>query len=48
VFEYSTGVRHIQPEDEASYQPRQFPAVPSSFCMWGAVPDIAEFRTNTS
>jgi len=44
VFEYSTGVRLIAPEDEASYRPRQFPAVPSSFCLWGATPDIAEFR----
>jgi 2,3-dihydroxy-p-cumate/2,3-dihydroxybenzoate 3,4-dioxygenase len=47
VFEYSTGVRHIAAEAEATYQPRQFPAVPSSFCMWGAAPDIAEFRTPT-
>ncbi len=44
VFEYSTGVRSIAPEDEASYQPRQFPRANSSFCMWGSVPDIAEFR----
>ena len=44
VFGYSTGVRHIKPEDEASYQPRQFPAEPSSFCMRGALPDIKEFR----
>ncbi len=44
VFEYSTGVRLIAPEDEAAYRPRQFPAVPSSFCMWGSLPDIAEFR----
>ena len=44
VFEYSTGVRLIHPEQEASYRPRQFPAVPSSFCMWGSLPDIAEFR----
>ncbi|HEX2547493.1 MAG TPA: VOC family protein [Ramlibacter sp.] len=44
IFEYSTGVRLIQPEDEATYQPRQFPRSNESFCMWGAVPDIAEFR----
>jgi len=44
VFEYSTGVRHIAPQDEASHRPRQFPSVPSSFCMWGALPDIPEFR----
>ena len=44
VFEYSTGVRTIAPEDEATYQPRQFPLANESFCMWGSVPDIAEFR----
>jgi 2,3-dihydroxy-p-cumate/2,3-dihydroxybenzoate 3,4-dioxygenase len=44
VFEYSTGVRTIAPEDEPAYRPRQFPAVPSSFCMWGSLPDIPEFR----
>jgi 2,3-dihydroxy-p-cumate/2,3-dihydroxybenzoate 3,4-dioxygenase len=48
IFEYSTGVRHIAPEDEASYRPRQFPAVPSSFCMWGSLPDIAEFRKDAA
>lgn len=44
IYEYSTGVRSIPAEQEATYRPRQFPAVHSSFCMWGAVPDIAEFR----
>ena len=44
VFEYSTGVRLITAEDEATYQPRQFPRANESFCMWGSVPDIAEFR----
>jgi 2,3-dihydroxy-p-cumate/2,3-dihydroxybenzoate 3,4-dioxygenase len=44
VFEYSTGVRCIAPEQEATYVPRQFPALPSSFCMWGSTPDIPEFR----
>ncbi|MCK9511863.1 MAG: VOC family protein [Pigmentiphaga sp.] len=44
IFEYSTGVRLIQPEEEASYRPRQFPRANESFCMWGAVPDIPEFR----
>jgi 2,3-dihydroxy-p-cumate/2,3-dihydroxybenzoate 3,4-dioxygenase len=43
VFEYSTGVRTIAPEEEASYRPRQFPPTADSFCMWGAIPDIAEF-----
>jgi 2,3-dihydroxy-p-cumate/2,3-dihydroxybenzoate 3,4-dioxygenase len=45
VFEYSTGVRTIAPEQEATYRPRQFPRANESFCMWGSVPDIAEFRT---
>jgi 2,3-dihydroxy-p-cumate/2,3-dihydroxybenzoate 3,4-dioxygenase len=43
VYEYSTGVRTIAPEDEAGYRPRQFPFTPESFCMWGSRPDIAEF-----
>ncbi len=44
VFEYSTGVRLIAPEDDATHRPRQFPMGPESFCMWGSRPDIAEFR----
>jgi 2,3-dihydroxy-p-cumate/2,3-dihydroxybenzoate 3,4-dioxygenase len=44
VYEYSTGVRLIRKEEEGSYRPRQFPFEPSSFCMWGSRPDIAEFR----
>lgn len=44
IFEYSTGVRMISAEEEQTYQPRQFPRGNESFCMWGAVPDIAEFR----
>ena len=44
VYEYSSGVRLIKPEEEASYRPRQFPFEPSSFCMWGSRPDIPEFR----
>ena len=43
TYEYSTGVRLIR--DESAYQPRQFPSRPSSFCAWGALPDIPEFRT---
>ncbi|WP_297800721.1 VOC family protein [uncultured Brevundimonas sp.] len=42
VYEYSTGVSHIT--DEENHRPRQFPAVPEGFCMWGAKPDIAEFK----
>lgn len=44
VYEYSSGVRLIKPEEEASYRPRQFPFEPGSFCMWGSRPDIPEFR----
>jgi 2,3-dihydroxy-p-cumate/2,3-dihydroxybenzoate 3,4-dioxygenase len=44
IFEYSCGVRLISAEEEATYRPRQFPRGNESFCMWGATPDIAEFR----
>jgi len=46
VYEYSTGVRMIKAEEEATYRPRQYPFTPESFCMWGSRPDIAEFRTD--
>ena len=42
IFEYSHGVGMI--EDEQRHRPRQFPAIPSSFCVWGATPDIDGFR----
>lgn len=42
IYEYSAGVRSIT--DEATYQPRRFPKQVSSFCMWGSVPDVEEFR----
>ena len=45
IYEYSTGVRLITEEDEKTYRPRNFPFEPSSFCMWGAVPDIPEFKS---
>lgn len=41
VYEYSSGVREIT---DPAHKPRQFPFEPASFCMWGARPDIAEFR----
>ncbi|TAL75580.1 MAG: glyoxalase/bleomycin resistance/extradiol dioxygenase family protein [Burkholderiaceae bacterium] len=44
VYEYSTGVRLITKEDELTYWPRNFPFVSESFCMWGARPDIPEFK----
>ncbi len=42
VYECSTGVRTI--DDDATYQLRQFPFAPASFCMWGSLSDIPEFR----
>ena len=45
IYEYSCGVRTITKADEdAGYRPRQFPFKPTSFCMWGSKPDIAEFK----
>jgi 2,3-dihydroxy-p-cumate/2,3-dihydroxybenzoate 3,4-dioxygenase len=46
VFEYSTGVRQITPSQEQTYRPRQFPFEPESFCMWGAVTEVAEFDSS--
>ncbi|WGS53289.1 VOC family protein [Paraburkholderia sp. D15] len=43
IYEYSTGVRMIHPEEETTHVPRQFPFGPEGFCTWGAKPDIAEF-----
>ena len=48
VYEYSCGVRMITPEDEKTYIPRSFPFEPGSFCMWGSIPDIPEFRNAES
>lgn len=45
LYEYSTGVRTIPPEQEATHRPRQFALAPESFCMWGARPDIEHFRS---
>ena len=42
VYEYSSGVKLIK--DEEAHVPRQFENKPSSFCMWGAKPNIAEFE----
>ncbi len=46
VYEYSTGVRHISAADEPLYQPRQFPKENRSYCLWGSVPQIAEFQAS--
>jgi 2,3-dihydroxy-p-cumate/2,3-dihydroxybenzoate 3,4-dioxygenase len=45
VYEYSTGVRTIAADEDATHKPRQFPLAPESFCMWGAVPEIEQFRS---
>ncbi|HEY0250773.1 MAG TPA: VOC family protein, partial [Kofleriaceae bacterium] len=42
IYEYSSGVRMIT--DEKAYEPRRFPFATDSFCMWGAIPDIPEFK----
>lgn len=39
VFEYSVGVKHILPSEEATYRPRQFAFDQYAVCMWGSVPD---------
>ena len=36
TYEYSCGVKHIMPEDEASYRPRQFSLDSYNACMWGS------------
>lgn len=41
VYEYSSGVKLIT--DEENHVPRQFEMAPSSFCMWGAKPNVDEF-----
>ena len=41
VYEYSSGVKRIT--DEADYVPRHFEMKPTSFCMWGARPNVKEF-----
>jgi len=46
TYEYSWNVRMI--EDEEGYRPRQFPFADASFCLWGAKPDIPEFRSDSS
>jgi len=36
VFEYSMGVKHIAPEQEATYRPRQFSLDGYNADMWGS------------
>jgi 2,3-dihydroxy-p-cumate/2,3-dihydroxybenzoate 3,4-dioxygenase len=40
VWEYSVDVKHILPEEEAGYRPRQFPFEQYSLCMWGSRPQM--------
>lgn len=44
VFEYSVGVKHILPEQEATYRPRQFPFERYALDMWGSVPKVEGFQ----
>jgi 2,3-dihydroxy-p-cumate/2,3-dihydroxybenzoate 3,4-dioxygenase len=39
VYEYSCGVKHILPSEEATYRPRQFAFDQYAICMWGSRPD---------
>jgi len=43
VFEYSVGVKHIMPADEATYRPRQFPFERYALDMWGSLPTVSGF-----
>lgn len=43
IYEFSTSDRKII-EDDDSYRPRQFALEDATFCVFGAKPDIAEFK----
>lgn len=45
VYEYSVGVKHIMPEEEATYRPRQFPFERFALCMWGSLPEMRGMQT---
>lgn len=36
TYEYSCGVKHVMPDEEASYRPRQFSLNSYNACMWGS------------
>jgi 2,3-dihydroxy-p-cumate/2,3-dihydroxybenzoate 3,4-dioxygenase len=40
VYEYSWGLRKV----DSTWRPRQIPFEDGGFCMWGAHPDVPEFR----
>ena len=48
IYEYSCGVRVFTEDEDRNHVPRQFPREPSSYCVWGSKPDIAEFRAQTA
>ncbi len=45
IFEYSCGVKHIMPDQEAIYRPRQFGRDRFNGCMWGSTRTLPESRT---
>lgn len=47
IFEYSCGVKHIMPEQEAAYRPRQFAMERFNGCMWGSTRTLPETRTES-
>jgi hypothetical protein len=36
TYEYSCGVKHVMPAEEATYRPRQFSLDSYNACMWGS------------
>lgn len=36
TYEYSCGVKHVMPEEESTYRPRQFSLDAYNACMWGS------------
>ena len=46
VYEYSVGVKHIMPEQEATYRPRQFSVEGYNGDMWGSFTETRACRAN--
>jgi 2,3-dihydroxy-p-cumate/2,3-dihydroxybenzoate 3,4-dioxygenase len=40
TYEYSVGVKHIMPHEEATHRPRQFGQERYNGDMWGSIPDV--------
>jgi 2,3-dihydroxy-p-cumate/2,3-dihydroxybenzoate 3,4-dioxygenase len=36
TYEYSSGVKHVMPDEESTYRPRQFSLEAYNACMWGS------------